>query len=1194
MSDLRVQLIIDAQNNASGAVGAVRNDVRGLDDQMGLLEQRFNQFIAFKIAEVGLQWAASLIKTADNYQTLDAKIALVTDSYEEQLAVQKALFDMAIRSRTSLENTTSNYIKNADAIKRMGGSTEQALAVTETLNKAVASTSQGLMQDSAAMNQFSQALGRGTLQGEELGSILENSVGLSQALADGLDVPRGKLKELGEQGKLTGIDLINALLKVSDQVDERFSKLPLTVEQGWGLVVTQFTKYSGEANKTIGVTHAVADALEGISKHIPELIQGSMMLVGIYGIKLTAGLTAYIDRTLVATTASAAAAAAAEHEAVVNLELLRTQAEVTAIRVRAARAIYEEERLQRALAATAQEAAAAQERLAAATRNLTIAEEAAITASLAYRNTRNTELLRIESETAAARLASARATEQQARAQLALASTSAEAAIAQRLLGAAIHAVRIADIEATAATRVYNEAVAASRTEATLAATATNLLSKSVNVLLWALLAYEGLSVLGQHFEDIRMQMLDLKQDAEEFGTVLKHVLKGDFLNDGPSLEDKLQEIQLRYGKIKNESTDAALAETERTNKVTEAIKQEEIQRTENFKTLQSQLKETSTQVDAEYTRQTNTIKTALEQQKNAIAASALPEIQKEAAISKAIADANAARLLAIQEAADKKLQLIANVYDAELAKLKAGTIEQKAVEKQSIEERIALYTSLEKNYQQVIDGLISEEQRHAQAVKQLLNDRENLEQDTQDAIRHIRQAGMDDQHLLADQQKELDENLAKSRQALIAGDTDNAKKYGEEAAKLAQQLATQAESAYKAGRGYSSEAERFISKFKDARKSIGDALEKEQSAHQEQQAALSKSISESQTKLDSTKTKINELSTALRDKFLLKINADTSAVDQAIARIEQPTESVHTIHVVEDNASTGGTNWNDGKTKRIIKREGNSYSYGYQPVDDAPQGLQDGGFPRVSGLLPGYGGGDRIPALLEEGEFVLNKEAVAKNGASAIHALNNGDARVNHILRLSSGGGVGSLSDDPLFKGIDEKQLVDDKSREVVKSVAAEMVKNWGLWNNANPLRRFGASDLEVSRVNKILDLHRAAAAGGAEAYFYDRKKLLADALLEHVTDPANPESKSTKNIKPEFKTFKFDLPQSVLNVAANPASSKLQSSSSDRSVTVEFKFPNTAAPIAGHFQPSDVDQLLSSLKDAAGLSIAGIGSNY
>lgn len=44
----------------------------------------------------------------------------------------------------------------------------------------------------------------------------------------------------------------------------------------------------------------------------------------------------------------------------------------------------------------------------------------------------------------------------------------------------------------------------------------------------------------------------------------------------------------------------------------------------------------------------------------------------------------------------------------------------------------------------------------------------------------------------------------------------------------------------------------------------------------------------------------------------------------------------------------------------------------------------------RRGGKLPGYGGGDRIQALLEAGEYVIRKEAVARFGAGLFESLNN------------------------------------------------------------------------------------------------------------------------------------------------------------------------------------------------------------
>ena len=61
-------------------------------------------------------------------------------------------------------------------------------------------------------------------------------------------------------------------------------------------------------------------------------------------------------------------------------------------------------------------------------------------------------------------------------------------------------------------------------------------------------------------------------------------------------------------------------------------------------------------------------------------------------------------------------------------------------------------------------------------------------------------------------------------------------------------------------------------------------------------------------------------------------------------------------------------------------------------------------------GWLPGYGGGDQIPALYEAGEFIVRKEAVARYGTGLFSALNS--LRLPAIPRFAAGGMVGGSGD--------------------------------------------------------------------------------------------------------------------------------------------------------------------------------------
>ncbi len=58
-------------------------------------------------------------------------------------------------------------------------------------------------------------------------------------------------------------------------------------------------------------------------------------------------------------------------------------------------------------------------------------------------------------------------------------------------------------------------------------------------------------------------------------------------------------------------------------------------------------------------------------------------------------------------------------------------------------------------------------------------------------------------------------------------------------------------------------------------------------------------------------------------------------------------------------------------------------------------------------GKLKGYGGGDKNLALLEDGEFIVKKEAVAHHGTDLLHKLNN--MQVN-LPKFATGGSVGGV----------------------------------------------------------------------------------------------------------------------------------------------------------------------------------------
>src|SRR3546814_5600377 len=104
-------------------------------------------------------------------------------------------------------------------------SQQRIARITEIAAKAAKLSGGAQVSQDAGLYQFSQGIGSGTLAGDELKSIRENTLRLAKAIADGLDVPIGKLKELGKQGKLTPGVIADALEKEADRSEEHTSEL---------------------------------------------------------------------------------------------------------------------------------------------------------------------------------------------------------------------------------------------------------------------------------------------------------------------------------------------------------------------------------------------------------------------------------------------------------------------------------------------------------------------------------------------------------------------------------------------------------------------------------------------------------------------------------------------------------------------------------------------------------------------------------------------------------------------------------------------------------------------------------------------------------------------------------------------------------------------------------------------------------
>lgn len=240
---------------------------------------------ATKRLEGGLRNVANYIKTiilgvgiigsariADEWAGTQARVELAVDPSEVKAALAE-IYDIANRAGQEYNATGGLFGTIARNQKELGLVTEQSLALTEVISKAMTIGGGSSAAQSAALTQLGQALGSGVLRGEELNSILEQSPRLARAIADSFGVPIGKLKDLGSQGKLTSKELADGLLKQAEKIDKEFEKMPRTFARGMTLIQNAYGRFINDLNRAsraseifYSITKLIADNLNAIVK----------------------------------------------------------------------------------------------------------------------------------------------------------------------------------------------------------------------------------------------------------------------------------------------------------------------------------------------------------------------------------------------------------------------------------------------------------------------------------------------------------------------------------------------------------------------------------------------------------------------------------------------------------------------------------------------------------------------------------------------------------------------------------------------------------------------------------------------------------------------------------------------------------------------------------------------------------------
>ncbi len=244
--DMDVSAANEAYLRLSQTVSGTERYIRDNVDEQG----RFNQDIQGGVSHAGTllgtikQFAADLItpesvakvlELSDSMVQTRARLDLIVDDGGSVEELQDKIFASAQAARGS-------YTATIDAVSTLGiqapqafRSNDELIGFTELLNKQFVNAGTSEQGMNSVMQQITQSMAAGGLQGEDLSVIMENTPAIVQDMQRYLQEVQGidasNIKDLASEGVLTAEVIKNSMFYAADETNAKFESMPMTFGQ---------------------------------------------------------------------------------------------------------------------------------------------------------------------------------------------------------------------------------------------------------------------------------------------------------------------------------------------------------------------------------------------------------------------------------------------------------------------------------------------------------------------------------------------------------------------------------------------------------------------------------------------------------------------------------------------------------------------------------------------------------------------------------------------------------------------------------------------------------------------------------------------------------------------------------------------------------------------------------------------------
>lgn len=237
-------------------------------------------------AYVGMKAVGGAFNLSDQITNNNARLNLIVDDGGSIENLKRQIL-------ASANDARAGYMETGAFVARLGANAKDAFSnnnemvtFANQIQKKFVIAGASTEEMNSATLQLTQALGSGVLRGEELNAVFESAPNIIQSIADYIDVPIGKIREMAANGELSADVMKNAIFASIDDTNEKFESMPKTWAQQWTIMknnaITAFEPVLNKLNE-LANNQGLITLVNGVMSVLPKVanvVLGIFDLIG--------------------------------------------------------------------------------------------------------------------------------------------------------------------------------------------------------------------------------------------------------------------------------------------------------------------------------------------------------------------------------------------------------------------------------------------------------------------------------------------------------------------------------------------------------------------------------------------------------------------------------------------------------------------------------------------------------------------------------------------------------------------------------------------------------------------------------------------------------------------------------------------------------------------------------------------------